>query len=126
MLKIEFKGDFKVTKKRLKKASVADIDKIFDKYGKKGVEALRNATPKKTGLTASSWYYSKDHKDGISTLSFNNSNIQNGVLVAIIIQYGHATKSGTYVSGIDYINPALKPIFEQMSQEIKREGGIIK
>lgn len=90
---------------------------IMHKYGPKGVEALRNATPIRTGYTANSWDYSVENWG----LSFSNSNVVNGVNIAILLQYGHGTRNGGYVEGIDYINPALKPIFDAISKEIESE-----
>lgn len=89
----------------------------FERYGAKGVEALRSATPKDSGLTANSWSYTIEDWG----ISFINSNIQNGCPVAIVLQFGHATKSGGYVQGIDYINPALRPIFDQIATECWEE-----
>lgn len=90
----------------------------FDKYGRMGIEALSSATPIDTGLTAESWYYeTKITKSGIK-LSFRNSNVVDGVPIAIIIQYGHATRNGGYVQGRDYINPAIQPIFDQIANDM--------
>jgi len=89
----------------------------FERYGAQGVEALRAATPKDSGLTANSWSYTIENWG----IGFNNSNIQSGYSVALLIQYGHGTKSGMYVEGIDYINPALRPIFEAIAQECWKE-----
>lgn len=93
----------------------------LDKYGKRGVEALMNATPVDTGETKHSWYYTIENEKGHVRLSFNNSHINNGCNIAILLQYGHATKNGGYVEGIDYINPALQPIFEELANEAWRE-----
>ena len=90
----------------------------FDKYGRMGVDALSSATPMDTGLTAESWYYeTKITKSGFS-LSFRNSNVVDGVSIAIILQYGHATRNGGYVQGRDYINPAIQPIFDQIANDM--------
>jgi hypothetical protein len=89
----------------------------FERYGAQGVEALRAATPKDSGLTANSWSYTIENWG----IGFNNSNIQNGYSVALLIQYGHGTKSGVYVEGIDYINPALRPIFDAIAQDCWKE-----
>lgn len=89
----------------------------FERYGAKGVEALRSATPKDSGQTADSWSYTIEDWG----ISFTNSNIKDGCPVAILIQYGHGTKNGGYVEGIDYINPALRPIFEQIANECWKE-----
>jgi len=89
----------------------------FDKYGKLGVEALASATPVDTGLTAKSWYYGIRHTANSISIIFHNSNIQNGVPIAIILQYGHGTGTGGWVEGRDYINPAIQPIFDQLVKE---------
>lgn len=96
---------------------------ILKKYGEKGVSELEKATPKDTGKTSKSWSYKieKDKKQEKVTLNFRNSNENNGVPIALIIQYGHGTRNGGYVPGIDYINPALKPIFEDLKKEINEE-----
>lgn len=93
----------------------------LDKYGRAGVAALASATPVDTGLTANSWYYEIKHSKGSATISFCNSNIQNGVPIAIILQYGHGTGTGGWVQGRDYINPAIKPIFDSLANEAWRE-----
>lgn len=115
-------GDFSKTYNFLERAKeVFDVG-LLDKYGRLGVEALRKYTPKKTGLTANSWYYEivRDGKD--VSLQFLNSNIENGYAnVAILLQYGHGTKDGGYVEGVDYINPALGPIFDDLASEAWRE-----
>ena len=93
----------------------------LDKYGRAGVAALASATPVESGLTASSWYYEITNKDGSATISFYNSNIQNGVPIAIILQYGHGTGTGGWVQGRDYINPAIQPIFDQITKDAWKE-----
>lgn len=93
----------------------------LDKYGKRGVEALKAATPRDTGLAASCWYYEINRtKDGV-TLEWHNNDIEHGYHVIMGIQYGHATKSGGWVEGLDFINPALRPIFEEIKDELWRE-----
>lgn len=94
---------------------------ILDRYGNEGVSALAAATPKDTGLTASSWRYRIIHGRDSVIISFDNTNIQNGVPIAIILQYGHATRNGGYVQGIDYINPAIRPIFEKLAEDAWEE-----
>ena len=89
----------------------------FERYGAEGVEALRSATPKDSGATAEGWSYTIEDWG----IGFNNSNIQNGYPIAILIQYGHATRGGGYVKGIDYINPALRPIFNKIAEECWKE-----
>lgn len=98
------------------------IIRMLDKYGKQGVEALAAATPKDTGLTAASWTYDIDvTEDGKYKLSFINLNINDGFPVALLIQYGHATRNGSWVEGRDYINPALQPIFNQIRDSVWKE-----
>lgn len=121
MITFRQKGDFsKLTKyfERLKEVvKLGDLDK----YGREGVAALSSATPKDTGLTADSWYYEIENKNGSIKITFNNSNIQNGIPIAIILQYGHGTRNGGFVEGIDYINPAIRPIFEKIANNAWRE-----
>lgn len=109
------KGNFKNTERFLKRANRFNIDQLLERYGQEGVEALREATPKDTGLTANSWYYKVKKETDRITITWSNSNIQNGVPIAVILQYGHATRNGGYVEGIDYINPAMKPIFDRIA-----------
>jgi len=118
LIKITHSGDFKNTETFFKKVVKREYMKLFDQVGKAGVEALQEATPKKTGKTASSWSYTVDQsKEGIS-ISWNNSNRNDGANVAILIQLGHGTGSGAYVKGIDYINPALKPVFDAFANKV--------
>lgn len=87
----------------------------LDKYGREGVEALRLATPKDTGRTATSWSYEIKRSNGVIRLEFHNSNVERGIPIAILLQYGHATRNGGFVQGVDYINPSLEPIFERIA-----------
>lgn len=120
MLKIGLRGSFKNLEKFLKRKR-KDPRPILEYYGQAGVDALIDATPKDTGLTAASWYYEIiDDEDGW-TIRWSNSNIQNGIPIAILIQMGHGTGTGGYVEGIDYINPALQDIFKQFSIKIGKE-----
>lgn len=91
------------------------------KYGEMGVTALKNSTPKDTGKTASSWYYDIKETGDTITISWKNSNVNDGVLIAAVLQYGHGTGTGGYVQGIDYINPAMRPIFQQIADDAWRE-----
>ena len=93
----------------------------LDKYGREGVAALSSATPIDSGKTANSWSYEITNKDGSATITFKNSNIQNGVPIAIILQYGHGTRNGGWVQGRDYINPAIQPIFDEIVNNAWRE-----
>lgn len=121
MISFTQKGDFDKVYGYLKKAKKVYDMAVFRKYGDEGVAALEAATPKKTGLTSKSWSYNIENKDGSITISFKNSNIQNGVNVAILLQYDHGTRNGGFVQGIDYINPAVKPIFEKIANTAWKE-----
>lgn len=121
MITVRQKGDFSKTTKFLERVREAVNLGLLDKYGREGVNALKSATPVDTGLTASSWYYEIENRNGVARLTFNNSNIQNGVPIAIILQYGHGTKNGGWVQGQDYINPALKPLFDEITDRAWRE-----
>lgn len=118
MITIKSSGEFKNTTKYLKKIQKALKKGIFDKYGEKGVEALSAATPKDTGLTARSWGYTIIQANDIVRIAFTNSNTSYGVPVALVIQYGHATRNGGYIEGRDYINPAIQPVFDKMIKEV--------
>ena len=121
MISFRQKGDFsKLTRFLEKSKNVVRVGDL-DKYGREGVAALASATPVDSGLTASSWYYEIENKNGSVKIQFNNSNIQNGVPIAIILQYGHGTGSGGWVQGRDYINPAIQPIFDRITDEAWRE-----
>lgn len=96
---------------------------ILEKYGKQGVQALQSATPVNSGNTASSWSYEIVNNGHEYSISFSNSNINNGVNIAIILQYGHGTRNGGYVQGRDYINPAIKQVFDEMTNELSKEVG---
>lgn len=99
----------------------SDIRSVLERFGDAGVAALMSATPIDTGLTASSWYYTITETNGRKSINFCNSHINEGVPIAIILQYGHATGNGGWVEGLDYINPALRPIFNQIADEAWRE-----
>ena len=121
MISFRHKGDFTKTTRFLKGVGGGFKSSILDKYGREGVAALASATPVDTGLTASSWYYKIEQSNGSVTIAFYNSNIQNGVPIAIILQYGHGTGTGGWVEGRDYINPAIQPIFDTIANEAWRE-----
>lgn len=121
MIEFKQKGDFSKLTSFLEKAkSVAKMSDL-DQYGKAGVAALSSATPVDTGLTANSWYYEITHQRDSVKITFFNSNIQNGVPIAIILQYGHGTRNGGWVQGRDYINPAIQPIFDQIANSAWKE-----
>lgn len=121
MITINHYGDFKKLTNFLEKMKRMFDVSMLDKYGREGVAALSAATPVDSGKTASSWTYEiKDIKDGVA-LTFNNTNIQNGVSIAIILQYGHGTRNGGWVEGRDYINPAIQPVFDKLANEAWKE-----
>ena len=121
MITIRQKGDFSKLTKYLNKVSKAADIRNLDKYGQRGVAALSSATPKDTGLTASSWSYEVVQNKQSISIEFHNTNIQNGIPIAIILQYGHATKNGGWIEGRDYINPAIQPIFDEIVAEAWKE-----
>lgn len=121
MITLKQKGDFSKTFAKLEKIKHAFDKSIFDEYGRRGVEALAAATPVRTGKTASSWDYSVIMDASGVSIQYSNSNIQNGVPIAIILQYGHGTNGGGYVQGRDYINPAIRPVFDSMANQLWKE-----
>lgn len=121
MISFRQKGDFSKTEKLLKKSLGKDYRSILDRYGKEGVNALSAATPIHSGTTAVSWGYAIEKGDNTISIVWTNSNVNRGVNIAVILQYGHATKSGSYVEGIDYINPALRPIFDSLAEACWKE-----
>ena len=121
MISFKHKGDFSKLTSYLEKAKEAARIGDLDKYGREGVAALASATPVDSGLTANSWYYEIEHKNGSATINFCNSNIQNGVPIAVVLQYGHATRGGGWVQGRDYINPAIQPIFDKIAESAWKE-----
>lgn len=121
MISFRHKGDFsKLTRYLEKTKEVVKLGDL-DKYGREGVAALASATPVDTGLTANSWYYEIKHAKDSVTITFNNSNVQNGVPIAVILQYGHGTGNGGWVQGRDYINPAIRPIFDRIADGAWKE-----
>ena len=121
MISFRQKGDFSKTKRYFERVKAAAHLSILDKYGREGVAALASATPTETGKTASSWFYEISHDKGSATITFSNSNINKGVPIAIILQYGHGTGTGGWVEGRDYINPAIQPIFDKIANEAWKE-----
>lgn len=121
MISFRQKGDFKKLNSYLERLEeVIKLGKL-NKYGERGVSALTSATPVDTGLTASSWQYSINREKDSVSISFENTNINNGVSIAILLQYGHGTRNGGYVQGRDYINPAIQPLFDQIAEEAWKE-----
>lgn len=121
MIYIKQRGDFSKTEKFLKKSFGRDYISVLEKYGQQGVAALSASTPVDSGMTASSWSYKIIQNQGSISVVWENSNVNKGVNIAIILQYGHGTRNGGYVAGRDYINPALKPIFDKMAEAAWKE-----
>ena len=121
MISFRQKGDFSKAKRYFERVKAAARLSILDKYGREGVAALASATPVGTGKTANSWFYEISHDNGSATITFSNSNINQGVPIAIILQYGHGTGTGGWVEGRDYINPAIQPIFDRIASEAWKE-----
>lgn len=121
MISFRHKGDFSKLTRYFEKVKEAAKVGILDKYGREGVNALASATPVDSGLTASSWYYEIERGSGYVQINFNNSNIQNGVPIAIILHYGHGTGTGGWVEGRDYIMPAIRPIFDKIANDAWEE-----
>ena len=115
------KGDFSKLTNYLERVKGNLNLSILDKYGREGVAALASATPTESGETANSWYYKVERRRNSASIVFYNSHIHNGVPIAIILQYGHATRNGGWVEGRDYINPALQPIFDRILADVWRE-----
>lgn len=122
MIKVNSKNArFPRTTRYLEKLRRGAHIRDLDRYGREGVAALAAATPRDTGLTANSWSYTVVRTKKRATISFHNSNIQNGVPIAIILQYGHGTRNGGWVEGRDYINPAIQPIFDKLASDAWKE-----
>lgn len=120
-VKITQKGDFKQTEKYLKKSMGLDYRSVLEKYAREGVNALSAATPVESGETAMSWDYEIERKGSSISIIWKNHNINQGVNIAVILQYGHATRNGGWVEGRDYINPALRPIFDALAEAAWKE-----
>lgn len=121
MISFNNKGDFSKTIKFLNKSINSDILKALNKFGQEGVQALQKNTPVDSSLTANSWSYKIKTSNGRATISWYNSNVVNGVPIAIILQYGHGTQNGGWIEGRDYINPAIKPVFDKIAEQAWRE-----
>lgn len=122
MISIESRGSFNKTEKFLSTMSKFSVENILDKYGQLGVYALSQNTPSESGLTSESWNYETEITKDYYSITWSNSNLtDNGIPVAILLQYGHSTGTGGYVEGIDYINPAVKPIFDKIAEDVWNE-----
>lgn len=121
MITFKHKGNFDKTTAFLTAAGKGDYLRGLERYGELGVQLLKAATPRDTGKTAESWNYSISRtKNGIA-LNWNNTNLNKGISIALLIQFGHATSQGYYVQGVDYINPALKPLFDTLGKQLWEE-----
>ena len=118
MISFSSRGSFKKTESFLRNAQRVDILSILNEAGREGVTVLALATPVDSGLTARSWRYEASAKNGKYTVTWLNSDVESGFPVAIMLQYGYGTGTGGYVQGRDYINPALKPIFDRISNKV--------
>lgn len=121
MVRIKVKGNFRKTKKMLEKAEACDFGRILEKYAIEGVAALALATPQDTGETARDWGYEIEYGKRKVRIHWTNQNMKDGVSIAILIQYGHATKNGGWVEGRDFINPAIQPIMDEIAEKAWRE-----
>ena len=121
MIHFRHTGDFSKLTRFMERAKEAVRLGDLNKYGRAGVAALSSAPPVASGETDASWYYEITNKNNTITISFHNSNIQNGVPIAILLQYGHGTGTGGWVQGRDYINPAIQPIFDQIAEYAWKE-----
>lgn len=121
MFSLEFDGEFPKAKSYLKRLSSKNLTGILSKYGNIGVEALAKATPVDSSKTAQSWSYEVETSKSGVKIEWINTNVNNGVNIAVIIQTGHGTRTGGYVQGRDYINPAMRPVFDQITEELWRE-----
>lgn len=121
MIRLTNTGSFDKTTKFLKSMANKEHLRALSKYGQRGVDALANATPVDTGLTAASWRYEIEVKGGYYSLKWHNTNTVSGIPVVVLIQYGHGTGTGGWVEGRDFINPAIQPIFDQLANEVWEE-----
>lgn len=121
MISFRQKGDFSKLSRYFERVKEAAKIDVLDKYGQEGVAALASATPVDSGKTANSWYYEIKRQNGLVSIEFKNANINKGVNIAIILQYGHGTGTGGWVQGRDYINPAIQPIFDKIADDAWKE-----
>ncbi len=115
------KGSFDNTEKYLTRLQKLKINDVLNKYGSMGVNALSNATPTESGVTAASWSYTIEQRNGYYSIRWHNSHVENGIPIVVLLQYGHGTRTGGYVQGRDFIMPAIQPIFDQIAADVWRE-----
>lgn len=121
MIRFKHSGSFSNTERFLTRNKARDYREVLNRYGQVGISALEAATPVDSGITAGSWGYLVSRKGSRYTITWTNDHIHDGIPIAVIIQYGHGTKSGRYVEGRDYINPAMKPIFDALAENLYKE-----
>lgn len=121
IIKVKHKGNFNKTERFFNRVLKKEYLNILERYGQAGVEALRNATPSESGKTADSWGFGIEEGKGMVTLYWTNSNENKGANIAILLIYGHGLQNGGYVEGIDFVNPAMRPIFEKIADESWKE-----
>lgn len=121
MISVTQRGSFKNTERYLARLRANNLSKILTRYGALGVQALSSATPVDSGETASSWFYTIQNRKGYYSIRWHNQHEEDGVPIAVILQYGHGTRQGGYVQGRDYINPAMQPIFDQILRDVMEE-----
>lgn len=120
MISLDTRGDWSNTLNFFDKMLRQDYISAVEAQAQRGVEALMSATPVRSGLAASSWGYKIERGFGKTTISWTNSNINEGVNIAVILQYGHGTGTGGYINGVDYINPAIRPVFDDIVKQIEK------
>jgi hypothetical protein len=118
MISFVLSGSFDKTESFLKAMQKLNVTGVLDACGREGVTALASATPVNSGLTAHSWNYKVGQKGGVYFISWNNTDVENGFPVAIMLQYGYGTGTGGFVQGRDYINPAIRPIFDKIATNV--------
>lgn len=121
MITIESQGEWKLTRNWFDRMTKLDLALIMNQFGKEGVSALTAATPSRSGLTSKSWNYEVTRKGNNWKITWTNSNVNKGANIAVLIQYGHGTRNGGYVVGRDYINPAIRPVFDKIAQKAWKE-----
>lgn len=121
MITIESQGEWKLTRNWFDRMTKLDLALIMNQFGKEGVSALAAATPSRSGLTSKSWNYEVTRKGNNWKITWTNSNVNKGANIAVLIQYGHGTRNGGYVVGRDYINPAIRPIFDKIADKAWKE-----
>lgn len=121
MIKVTHKGNFSKTERFFNRVLKREYLNVLEKYGEMGVAALRSATPVDSGATADAWSFEIGRGKNATTIGFTNSNVNDGVNIAIILRYGHGTGTGGFVQGRDYISPAIQPVFDKIADELWKE-----